>query len=100
MTAIITKDNLFRATRSKAETKAQVTDNAARAIIDAEVDSREAKTERLRQARMKMEADQAETAEATPAKKTRATTKPAAKAKAPAKTKAPAKAKATAAKKA
>ncbi len=104
MTAIITKDNLFRATRSKAETKAQVTDNAARAIIDAEVDSREAKTERLRQARMKMEADQAETAEAAPAKKTRAKAKPATKAKAPAKAKAPGKtkapAKATAAKKA
>jgi len=88
MTAIITKDNLFRPTRSKAETKAQVTDNAARAIIDAEVDSREAKTERLRQARMKMEADQAETSEAAPAKKTRAKAKPAAKAKAPAKAKA------------
>ena len=65
-----------------------MTDNAARAIIDAEVDSREAKTERLRQARMKMEADQAESGEAAPPKKMRAKAKPAAKAKAPAKAKA------------
>ena len=79
MSAIITKDNLFRPSRSKAETKAQVTDNAARAIIDAEVDSREAKTERLRQARMKMEAEQAANEEAAPAKKTRAKAKPAAR---------------------
>ncbi|MGY6707306.1 MAG: hypothetical protein ACXIVF_03180 [Rhizobiaceae bacterium] len=75
MTTILTKDNLFRPTRSKAETKAQTTDNAARAIIDAEVDSREAKTERLRQARLKMEAEQAENLEAAPAKKPRAKTK-------------------------
>jgi hypothetical protein len=76
MTAIITKDNLFRPTRSKAETKAQVTDNAARAIIDAEADSREAKTERLRKARLKMEAEQAESAEPKPEKKARAKAKP------------------------
>ncbi|MFN4272591.1 MAG: hypothetical protein ACK4F5_07245 [Aliihoeflea sp.] len=76
MSAIITKENLFRPTRSKAETKAQITDNAARAIIDAEVDSREAKTERLRKARLKMEAEQAASAEPPPEKKTRAKAKP------------------------
>lgn len=75
MSAIITKENLFRPTRSKAETKAQITDSAARAIIDAEVDSREAKTERLRKARLKMEAEQAEAAKAAPEKKTTAKTR-------------------------
>jgi len=36
--------------------KADITDQAARAIIDAEVARREAKTEKLRQARLKREA--------------------------------------------
>jgi len=41
---------------NKQESKAQVTDAAARAIIDAERARRDAKTERLRAARLKMEA--------------------------------------------
>jgi len=41
---------------NKQESKAQATDAAARAIIDAETTRRDAKTERLRAARLKMEA--------------------------------------------
>jgi hypothetical protein len=76
MSAIITKDNLFRPARSKAETKADITDSAARAIIDAEAEKREAKTERLRKARLKMEAEQAAASDAAPEKKPRAKAKP------------------------
>lgn len=43
---------------NKQESKAQTTDNAARAIIDSEASRREAKTARLREARLKMEAEQ------------------------------------------
>lgn len=38
--------------KSKSETKAEITDRTARAIIDAEAARRDAKTEKLRQARM------------------------------------------------
>ncbi|WEX07855.1 hypothetical protein [Chelativorans sp. AA-79] len=55
MSDVITQHNLFRPTRSKAETKADITDNTARAIIDAEAASREAKTARLRKARLEQE---------------------------------------------
>lgn len=41
---------------NRQESKAQATDAAARAIIDAETARRDAKTERLRAARLKMEA--------------------------------------------
>ncbi|WP_159586595.1 hypothetical protein [Chelativorans xinjiangense] len=58
MTQAITKDTLFRPTRPNAATKADITDRTARAIIDAEAARREAKTERLRQARLEMEARQ------------------------------------------
>ncbi|WP_163271287.1 hypothetical protein [Chelativorans alearense] len=58
MTQAITKDTLFRPTRPNAATKADITDRTARAIIDAEAARREAKTERLRQARLEMEAQQ------------------------------------------
>lgn len=56
MAETITKDNLFRAARPGPQTKADITDSTARAIIKAETDSREAKTRRLRQARLEMEA--------------------------------------------
>lgn len=52
----ITRHDLFRPKPSKAETKADITDHAARAIIDAEAERREAKTARLRQARLEAEA--------------------------------------------
>lgn len=45
--------------RSKAESKASVTDAAARQIIDSEAAKREAKTAKLRAARLAMEAQQA-----------------------------------------
>lgn len=56
MAETITKDNLFRTVRPGSQTKADLTDSAARAIMKAEADSREAKTQRLRQARLEMEA--------------------------------------------
>ncbi|MCO5159919.1 MAG: hypothetical protein M9939_02195 [Mesorhizobium sp.] len=62
----VTQHNLFRPARSKAESKAQTTDNAARAIIDDEAARREAKTAKLRQARLEQEARAA--AEPAPAK--------------------------------
>ena len=52
---------------SRAETKADVTDHAARSIISAEAERREAKTARLRQARLEQEAAQAATRAATQA---------------------------------
>lgn len=56
MTSGITEHSLFRQPRSKAETKADVTDRTARDIIGAEAEKRERKTERLRLARLEMEA--------------------------------------------
>lgn len=56
MTGTITKDNLFRPSGSKAETKAEITNHTARAIIAAEAELRDAKTARLRQARLASEA--------------------------------------------
>ncbi len=52
----ITKDTLFKPKRSKAQTKADITDQTARAILDNEEAKRRAKTARLRAARLKMEA--------------------------------------------
>ena len=60
MSDIINRHNLFKAPRSRADIKADLTDETARAIVDAEVESREAKTARLRQARLDMEAKRAE----------------------------------------
>ena len=54
----ITKDNLFRPVPSKAEAKSDVTTRTAKAMIEAETASREAKTARLRKARLAMEAEQ------------------------------------------
>ncbi|WP_082143679.1 hypothetical protein [Nitratireductor soli] len=58
MTSPVTKHNLFKPTRPKAETKSETTNSIARAIIDAEAESREAKTLRLKKARLAMEAKQ------------------------------------------
>ena len=46
----------FKPRPSKAETKADITDHAARTIISDEAARREAKTARLRQARLEREA--------------------------------------------
>lgn len=51
----ITKSSLFRPTRLKAETRAEITDQIAKAIIEAEEMRREEKTARLRKARMESE---------------------------------------------
>ncbi|MGO4562659.1 hypothetical protein [Rhizobiales bacterium 3FA27D7] len=53
---MITKHNLFKPKPSKAETKADITNYTARAIVGAEAELREAKTARLRQARLENEA--------------------------------------------
>lgn len=64
MSDAITKDNLFRPVLSKAQNKSELTDSTARAIIKMEADDREAKTRRLRQARLEMEARQSQQAPA------------------------------------
>jgi hypothetical protein len=51
-----TRHTLFGPVPSKAETKADITNHAARTIIGDEAARREAKTERLRQARLENEA--------------------------------------------
>ena len=56
MNQTLTEHNLFKPKTSKAETKADVTDTAARAIIGEEAKRREAKTAKLRQARLDQEA--------------------------------------------
>lgn len=58
MTTTLTKDNLFKPAPSRAETKADITDRSARAIIEKETGDLKNKTERLRQARLEMEAQQ------------------------------------------
>ncbi len=59
MSGTITEHTLFRPRRSKAETKAEITDQSARAIVGAEARLREAKTARLRKARLESEANEA-----------------------------------------
>ena len=58
MTDTITRENLFRPVPKTPRSKAELTDSTSRAIVQAETDSREAKTQRLRQARLQMEARQ------------------------------------------
>ncbi len=59
MNGIITEHNLFKSKSSKAKSKADITDHAARTIVGAEAERREAKTARLRQMRLEAEAKQA-----------------------------------------
>lgn len=66
MSDITTEHNLFKPKPSRAETKADITDHAARTIIEAEAERREAKTARLRQARLKAEAKVAASPPAKP----------------------------------
>ena len=56
MDRAIAEHSLFRPKPSKPETKDDITDHAARAIIGNEAALREAKTARLRQARLENEA--------------------------------------------
>lgn len=68
---VLTKDNLFTPPRSKSETKAETTNQAARSIMDVEAKAREAKTARLREARLVREAEQAAIETDKPKKVTR-----------------------------
>ncbi|HBU16224.1 MAG: hypothetical protein A2092_02550 [Rhodobacteraceae bacterium GWE1_64_9] len=56
MTKAITKHNLFPPEKPKAASRADVTDASARAIMEAEVTRRDAKTARLRQLRLDQQA--------------------------------------------
>jgi len=56
MSRSITEHALFKPRPSRLETKAEITDHAARVIIGDEAARREAKTARLRQARLESEA--------------------------------------------
>jgi hypothetical protein len=56
MSDLITEFNLFKPKPSRMEARADVTNHAARAIIGAEAEQREAKTAKLRQARLEAEA--------------------------------------------
>lgn len=62
MSRAIDEQSLFKPRASKAETKADITDHAARVIIGDEASRREAKTARLRQARLESEAKLSELA--------------------------------------
>ena len=55
----LSKDTLFKPAASKAETKADITDRTARAILDEEAARCRKKTAKLRAARLKMEAREA-----------------------------------------
>jgi hypothetical protein len=52
MTKHITKDNLFKPSVSRSVTKADLTDNAARAIVETEAANRREKSDRLRARRL------------------------------------------------
>ncbi|WP_269931823.1 hypothetical protein [Aminobacter sp. HY435] len=75
MARSITKENLFVPALNKAEAKGDTTTRVAQSILDVEVAAREAKTARLRAARLAMEAAQ----EPEPVTKPKARKKPAAK---------------------
>ena len=67
----VTAENLFRPKPSKAATKADITAHAALAITRAEAEHREAKTDRLRKARLEREAVPASVEAPTPELKKR-----------------------------
>ena len=71
----LTKDTLFAPKPSKAETKNDITTQVARAIIEDEVAAREAKTRRLRELRLKKEAEELDKPPAKKAASRRATPK-------------------------
>ncbi|MBL8577044.1 MAG: hypothetical protein JNK47_07450 [Mesorhizobium sp.] len=60
---------IFAPAPSKQDSKANTTTSVARSILDAETKQREAKTARLRELRLKKEAEAAPAAEVKPAKK-------------------------------
>jgi hypothetical protein len=62
-------DNVFKPKPSQAELRVDATTRAAQAIMDEEASSREAKTERLRAARLAKEAAEESLVQSIPAKK-------------------------------
>lgn len=56
MNIATTREALFKPSRPTAETKAEITNRTARAMIDAEAERREINTAKLRQARLEKEA--------------------------------------------
>jgi len=72
MTNTLTKENLFKPRKSTQETKADNTTRVARQMIDAEASSREAKTNRLREARLAKEEAERESEPVAPSRQTRA----------------------------
>lgn len=59
MVKSLTKDTLFKPQRLTAATKAEITKQASHDLVQSETDRRNAKTARLRQARLEMEAQKA-----------------------------------------
>jgi hypothetical protein len=68
----LTKDNLFRPKPSKAETKADATNRAARMMIETEAARQAAKTARLRKLRLAQEAETPAAALKTPKRRGKA----------------------------
>ncbi|TWG94754.1 hypothetical protein L598_003400000160 [Mesorhizobium sp. J18] len=60
----LTKDTLFIQKPSRAETKSDITTQVARSIIEQEAAAREAKSRRLKELRLKKEAEATDTAPA------------------------------------
>ena len=58
MAEAITKENLFQFARRAPQTITDITNDAVRAIVKAETDTREIKSRKLRQARLEIEAQQ------------------------------------------
>lgn len=73
MVKSITTSGIFKPLSSKAETRSQVTDNTARAIVEAETSARDKKTAKLRAARLAKEAVESEAPPPVPAKPARKT---------------------------
>jgi len=69
MSTQLTKDSLFKPARQTATTKAEITKQVSQDLAQAEADLRNAKTAKLKQARLEREAQQAEEAKAAAAAK-------------------------------
>ncbi len=69
MRKAIPVDNVFKPKPSQAELRVDATTRAAQAIISEEVNARDAKTERLRAARLALEATEEPLVQKTSAKK-------------------------------
>jgi hypothetical protein len=68
MMAKLTKDTLFKAPQTRAETVMDKTTRVVREMLDTETEQREAKTQRLRKTRLEREASDSGKTPATKAK--------------------------------